>query len=126
MVAGVGGSGLLEVRVGEIELGGVVEGLAGGFAEEGVGGLVGPLFLGGEDLGFGGGEDAIEAAEDGHGAFPRGSSSFPVCPKFGEALHKRGGVRFHSIRSAVLEGERLKSISGVGSLDNAVTKRGRR
>jgi hypothetical protein len=50
IVAGVGGSGLLEVRVVEIELGGVVEGLAGGFAEEGVGGLVGPLFLGGEDL----------------------------------------------------------------------------
>ena len=51
----------------EIELGGVVEALAGGFAEEGVGGLVGPLLLGGEDLGLGGGEDAIEAAEDGHG-----------------------------------------------------------
>src|ERR1039458_2375296 len=51
----------------EIELGGVMAAVAGGFAEERVGGLVGPLLLGGEDLGLGGGEDAIEAAEDGHG-----------------------------------------------------------
>ena len=51
----------------EIELAGVVEALAGGFAEEGVGGFASPLLLGFEDLGFGGIEDAIEAAEDGHG-----------------------------------------------------------
>jgi hypothetical protein len=51
----------------EIEFAGVVEVLAGGFAEEGVGGLAVPLLLGFEDLGLGGGEDAIEAAEDGHG-----------------------------------------------------------
>ena len=51
----------------EIELAGVVEALAGGFAEEGVGGFASPLLLGIEDLLFGGIEDAVEAAEDGHG-----------------------------------------------------------
>jgi hypothetical protein len=69
----------------EIELGGVVEALAGGFAEEGVGGLVGPLLLGGEDLGLGGGEDAIEAAGDGHG-----EHDFAV---LGRAIGGRGGCR---------------------------------
>ena len=51
----------------EVEAAGVVEALAGGFAEEGVGGFVVPLLLGGEDLGLGGLEDAVQAAEDGHG-----------------------------------------------------------
>jgi len=51
----------------EVQLAGVVETLAGSFAEERIGGLVIPLLLRFQHLLFGGLENAVQAAEDGHG-----------------------------------------------------------